>query len=75
MATKSDWKDVTLEKIVEDLMEIKKHKEIYQSQKLVFPEWAKKYAIQFGLIENKDFIVTKSYMEVCKWQQKNIYHW
>lgn len=68
MAIKSNWENSKSESITKDLMNIRKRMEESAPKKFIptYPAWARNYADKFGLVEGKDFVVSKSYMEVEK---------
>lgn len=66
MDIKSDWGNFKTEDIIKDLIEIEKIAKKTPNEKFIpiYPEWVRNYAKQFEIIENKDFMVAESYMEV-----------
>lgn len=68
MAIESNWENCKSESITKDLMNIRKRMEESAPKKFIpaYPAWARNYADKFGLVEGKDFVVSKSYMEVEK---------
>lgn len=66
MAVESNWKNCESESITKDLINMRERMEPGAPQKFIptYPAWARDYAVKFGLVEGKDFVVSEIYMEV-----------
>lgn len=65
MAIERNWKNCKSESITKDLINIRKRMEASGPKKFIptYPTWARYYTVKFGLVEEKDFIVSESYVE------------
>lgn len=65
MAIESNWENCKSESITKDLINICKRMEASAPKKFIptYPAWDRDYAVKFGMVEGKDFIVSESYAE------------
>lgn len=67
MAIESNWENCKSESITKDLInmhERMKHSEHAKKSVPIYPAWVRNYADKFGMVEEKDFIVSEGYTEV-----------
>lgn len=65
MAIESNWENCKSESIKKDLLNMHERMKTSTPKKFIptYPAWARDYAVKFGLVEGKDFVVSESYME------------